>query len=94
MLTHNPTSVWVNTEKEKKIGPFNINGSIDIAQINHYFCKTNEEFNEKIKRGRADHPTSIRTIDEYEHHNRNEVEDLTAYNFMYNDNNNILNTQG
>lgn len=91
MIIHNPTTFWVNTEKQYKIGPFNVNGSIEVAQINHYFCKTKEEFIEKINRGKADNP-SIRTMDEYEQHNFNEVEDLIAYNFMYNDNNNILNT--
>ena len=53
MLTHSPTTTWVNTEKEYKLGPFNIGGSIDIAQINHYFCKTEDEFKEKIKKGKA-----------------------------------------
>lgn len=92
MIIHNPTTPWVNTEKQYKLGPFNVNGSIEIAQINHYFCKTEDEFIEKINRGKADNPT-IRTMDEYEHHNFNEIEDLTALNFMYNDNNNILNAQ-
>ena len=93
MIIHNPTNPWVNTEKKYNVGPFNFDGSIDIAQINHYFCKTREEFVEKINRGKADNPT-IRSMDEYDSHNFNDIEDLTAYNFIYNDYSSLLNTQG
>lgn len=92
MLIHNPTCKWVNTDKNLLNGAFNNNGNDNIAQINHYFCKTKEEFIEKINRGRSDN-NNFRSIDDFEPHNINEIEDLTAYNFMYNDNNNILNTQ-
>lgn len=64
--------------------PFNVNGSDDIAQINHYFCKTKPEFIEKCSRGRADH-TSYRKIEEFDSHNTNEIEDLHAKKFLYSD---------
>lgn len=86
---HHPNTKWVDTNFKINEGPFNVNGSIDVAQINHYFCKTIEEFNKKINRGRASSPNNL-TIDKFEPHNKNEEEDLTAYNFFY-DNNNLLN---
>lgn len=86
---HHPNIEWVDTNFKINEGPFNVNGSIDVAQINHYFCKTIEEFNKKINRGRASSPNNL-TIDKFEPHNKNEEEDLTAYNFFY-DNNNLLN---
>jgi hypothetical protein len=73
--------------------PFNPNGPIDVVQINHYFTKTKEEFVKKINRGRADIGT-YRDISDFDKHNINEIEDLTALNFYKNDNNNILNPQG
>jgi hypothetical protein len=69
--------------------PFNPNGPIDIIQINHYFAKTKGEFTKKINRGRADTGT-FRDMSDFNGYNLNEIEDLTAYNFYYNDNNNLL----
>lgn len=92
MDVHNPNTKWFNLDGQPRSGPFNYNGKDDIAQINHYFSKTKEEFILKCERGRADSPVFKRTIVEHESHNFNEIEDLTAYNFMYNDNNNLLNT--
>lgn len=83
MDIHNSNMSWVDTEKRKSFGPFNPFGDNNVAQINHYFCKTKEEFQLKCDRGRADSPIYRRTIDEYENHNFNEIEDLTAYNFFY-----------
>lgn len=83
MYVHNHIGECVDTN-HKRIdnSPFNYDGPIDVAQINHYFCKTKEEFIEKVKRGRADTGT-LRDITDFEAHNFNEIEDLTAYNFMY-----------
>lgn len=82
MGVHNPLGLWVDTNKVVKSGPFNINGPTDIAQLNHYFCKTKEEFIEKCNRGRAD-TTFKRNISEFDGHNFNDIEDLTAYKFLY-----------
>ena len=71
-----------NTNKELFIGPFNNSKLDDIAQINHYFCKTKEEFIKKVNRGRADNG-EIRNLSDFDGHNHNETEDLTAYNFFY-----------
>jgi hypothetical protein len=96
MDVHNPHGIWVDTNYQKNNGPYSKNPTDNIAQLNHYYCKTKEEFSVKIEKGRADipesHPSWRRGWDLYDKNNFNEIEDLTAYNFFYNDNNNILNT--
>lgn len=82
MNVHNPSSFWVDTHKQVNNGPFTKTPSDDIAQINHYFCKTQEEFELKCERGRADTNTK-RNISDFNAHNHNEIEDLTAYNFFF-----------
>lgn len=47
------------------------------AQINHYFCKTYEEFLEKRRRGRADIENTIRDLADFENHNHNVIKDTT-----------------
>lgn len=83
MSEHTPSIFWVDTDKNLKSGFFNPKGKIDIAQFNHYFCKTKEEFQKKIERGRADSLYVVRTIEEFEPHNYNELEDFYGLNFMY-----------
>jgi hypothetical protein len=52
----------------------------DMIYINHYFCKTMEEWNIKRDRGRAD--CNVKRDDlEYNLHNKNEIEDMLACNF-------------
>jgi hypothetical protein len=83
MGVHTPDFIsWVDTNKNYNNGNFNQNGDYEIAQINHYFCKTEEEFKLKCERGRSD-IQSLRTMVEFEPHNINEIEDLTAFKFMY-----------
>lgn len=82
MNVHNHNGKCVDTSgKEISYTPFNPNGPIDIVQINHYFTKTKEEFIKKINRGRADTGT-FRPISDFDIHNSNEIEDLTALNFF------------
>jgi hypothetical protein len=83
MDVHNPNIYLVDTNKNKFSGPFNTNGQTNIAQLNHYFCKTQEEFEEKCKKGRADSSSVTRKMSEFDAHNFNDIEDLTAYNFLY-----------
>jgi predicted MPP superfamily phosphohydrolase len=92
MDIHNPNTTWVNVHKEINSGPFSRKPTDDIAQLNHYYCKTIEEFKRKCDRGRADTPFLKVSYNQYDSRNFNEIEDLTAYNFYYNDNNNIFNT--
>lgn len=56
--------------------PFNRNGSLELAQINHYFVKSKEEFNHKAKRGK--NGPGFRTISEFWSHDFNEIEDRSA----------------
>ena len=93
MDIHNPSNTrWVDPNKNINHGPFASSPSDNIAQLNHYFSKTKEEFIEKCNRGRADTPAGfgLRTISDFNNHNTNEIEDLTILNIFY-DNNNILN---
>jgi Glycosyl transferase family 2 len=82
MDIHNPSGIWYDLNRQVKSGPFNNNGKDDIAQLNHYWCKTFEEFKEKVIKGRAD-CTLNRNLTDYHTHNKNEVDDFSAYNFMY-----------
>jgi hypothetical protein len=91
MDVHNPHSIWVDTHKNHNSGPFTQVHNDDIAQLNHYFCKTEIEFIEKCDRGRADTPQYRRSMKDFHDHNFNEIEDLTAFNFYFNDNHNLLN---
>lgn len=92
MGVHAPSNKMLcNTNKELFSGSFNKNTLDDIAQINHYFCKTREEFIDKINRGRAD-TSQKRGLIDFDAHNINEIEDITALKFTHNDNNNLLNS--
>jgi hypothetical protein len=87
---HHQNLKWVDTSYNLNTGPFNKNPVDDIAQLNHYFCKTKEEFIVKVERGRADNGNK-RQLSDFNSHNFNEIEDKLAHNFLKNDNNNILN---
>lgn len=64
------------------IGPFNNNIDLSYIQLNHYKCKTLEEFKYIRTRGQADRfvigPDPVKDFVQYD---INEVEDLTAHNF-------------
>lgn len=82
---HNTNTMWITPENTLGNGPFNESSTSEIAQLNHYFCKTRDEFEVKINKGRADMPKRLigRTWKDFDDHNFNEVEDLTAKNFLY-----------
>lgn len=80
---HNTNKFWVSPENKIGVGPFNKTGSDNIAQLNHYCCKSRLEFEEKVNRGRADSPT-LRSLSEFSDYDTNEIEDLTALNFYLN----------
>jgi hypothetical protein len=81
---HHPNVYLCDTNHIKFLGPFNPFGDDSIAQINHYFCKTREEFVNKVNRGKADSEFSVRTMVEFDLHNKNEIDDFTLYNFVNN----------
>ena len=63
--------------------PFNFNPDLSVIQLNHYKCKTFEEFKYIRTRQRADVIGDINeNVEEsFNMCNINEIEDLTAYNF-------------
>ena len=75
-------------------GPYNEDIDFSVVQINHYKSKTLEEFKYIRSRGRADlhvnpHEDVVANFNLY---NKNEIEELTAYNFYKNImNSNIMN---
>lgn len=77
---HSTNKQWVSVNGAKGEGPFNHSWNYDIIQLNHYFCKTKAEFQEKIDKGRPD-IDSKRTMKEFDPHNLNEVEDTRASEF-------------
>jgi hypothetical protein len=88
MSVHNPKEVSIVSPDGFVIdGAFNEKGNDELAQLNHYFCKTPEEFIKKCERGRASKPTHKKKFEvDYPHGNLNEVEDFHAFNFMYGEN--------
>ena len=75
------------TNNEIINGPFNDNINFDVIQLNHYKCKTLNEFRYIRTRQRGDIPENMnKNIKEnietnFKMYDINEVEDLYAYNF-------------
>ena len=78
---HYPNVMLNDTNLNEVLGPFNFKGDIDVAQINHYFCKTRPEVIKKINRGQADQYAK-RKLEEFESHDKNEVDDFLALNYF------------
>jgi hypothetical protein len=75
---HCPTNYFgsiKDTNNNIIIGPFNSTGTYDVAQINHYFTKSKEEFELKRLRGMADN-NKIRNLDDFNLHDRNEIKEI------------------
>jgi len=84
-LPHNPNTPLMDTNGKIFTGPFNKEGSIDVIQLNHYHHKTYEDWLIRCKRGQSDFcPTKTPEQWEEEKFIFCDVEDLMAYNFMYN----------
>lgn len=80
---HNPVSNIVDTNFNVFTDHSNPKGSDEIAQLNHYWCKTKEEFEIKVMKGRAD-IDEPRNISDFDNNNYNQVVDTTAYDFYKN----------
>jgi len=85
-LPHNTFGLAMDTNGNKFYGPFNHNGPSDVAVINHYYNKTKEDWMLRCDRGRVDceiqHDPN--TWDNEVGLNQ-DVEDQSAYNFLYGD---------
>jgi hypothetical protein len=83
-LPHNTLGPAMDTNGHKFNGPFNPNGPDDVAYIAHIHNKTKEDWELRCKRGRADcNLKQDLSIWDNEININNEVEDLSAYNFLY-----------
>lgn len=83
-LPHNTNGPSMDTNGHTFNGPFNPNGPMDVAYINHYHNKTREDWMLRCKRGRVDCEIQ-HDVDRWDNeiNINNEVEDLSAYNFLY-----------
>lgn len=86
MRVHELANGWFNLNKEKKDGAFNQPVDWSIAQLNHYFTKSEQELEIKCNRGRADNKTKRKKEDYYAYLNANDIEDTKACHFLYGDN--------
>lgn len=62
-----------------EIGPWQEDSSINFIQINHYVVKSTEEY---LKRTKNHHCRIADNIEHFKFHNKNNITDLTAYNFL------------
>ena len=64
-------------------GPFNDNIDFNVIQLNHYKCKTFPEFQYARSRQRADIKEVVNenVLENFNHYNINEIQDLTEYHF-------------
>jgi hypothetical protein len=71
-----------NINKNTIVGPYNEDFNSDVAYIHHYYTKSEEEFKEKIARGKAD-LLEKRSLDELNniHDLNNEIINTTAWDF-------------
>jgi hypothetical protein len=88
MNVHSPDCVLGDTSGKLFKGNYNHGGPTDVAQINHYYCRTINEYIAKWQRGVAcevdqNIKPSYRSIAKFNLHNLNDIQDMTAYNFMY-----------
>lgn len=80
MSVHHPYCHWSSTDRTLHEGAGNADGKDDVAQLNHYYCKTMQEFVGLKANNRIDDiPIGI---DQFHRYNFNEVEDLCALDFF------------
>ena len=82
-MVHDIEGTWFTLNKEKRTGPYNDNVDWSVAQLNHYFTKSDEEFVAKCNRGRADLNEKRQITDFNEYKNANQVYDQRAKDFLY-----------
>ncbi len=80
---HNVKSRWFNLNKQTRDGSFNSPVDYSIAQLNHYFTKSDEEFYAKCQRGRADSLDKRSFSKHLGMLNANAIEDTKARDFFY-----------
>lgn len=80
LATLSPNRYTMDTQRNKINSYEHYNGPTDIACIHHYYTKSEQEFREKLERGRADIPQK-RSLTELEdiHDKNNDVENHDAW---------------
>ena len=73
----------VNENFERIEGPFSMNSTNKI-QLNHYHCRSLEEYKEKITRGRADNADIERSMEQFYIHDNgtNEIKDTSILDIL------------
>jgi hypothetical protein len=84
VLPHNTNNTSMDTNGNRITGPFNPNGPMDVAYINHYHCKTKEDWMLRCERGRVDCDIQYEP-NKWDLNVNNDIDivDMSAYNFMY-----------
>lgn len=73
----------VNFDGDRVDGAYNKIFEYKGVRINHYFTKSKEQWIQRRSMGKADGgPNDKRTIEEFYHHDKNEVIDLTAFYYL------------
>ncbi len=81
---HYPSVKIMNTSKNYFTGPFNENGTDEMAQLNHYHHKTFDDWKNRCIRNQADTGIPKKESDWVKtQHDFCDVEDLHTLNFMY-----------
>lgn len=84
VLPHNPNTPLMDTNRRYFNGPWNDEGDVNVAQLNHYHHKSYEDWVRRCYRGQSDHtPTKVPEGWDKEKYAYCEVEDLKAHNFLY-----------
>lgn len=60
---------------------YNYDVCFDELVCNHYFCKSKEEFIEKVSRGLADKPGVFRDMQIFDLYDKNDIEDKTMLKY-------------
>uniref|UniRef100_A0A6C0H6C6 Glycosyltransferase family 92 protein n=1 Tax=viral metagenome TaxID=1070528 RepID=A0A6C0H6C6_9ZZZZ len=72
-----------NTKNKIINGPFNDNIDLSVIQLNHYKCKTMEEFRYIRSRGRADIKNWSENVEEeFMKYDKNDTEDFTCHDLF------------
>lgn len=79
---HNISLPVVDTNGGKIRWAYNVGGPTDLAQVNHYYYKSKEEWLEKLNRGNQYIKKNMEQWEEAVEKYK-EVKDLTAFDFMY-----------
>lgn len=86
---HSPTNLPVNDTNcnvfQNQIHPNPSISSIEVAQVNHYYTKSWEEWKSKVDRGRADNGQHRSYADWHNLDGLFNIKDTLALNFMYPD---------